>query len=329
MPDTSQQYTHNSSKYTYERVDEKGVVHYYSGDSMADMLTASKLDSIYEKIQLTQKEIDQKAFEREKAFYDSIAPYVFIALVLNVIIIYRFGNQWKNYLQMKWYGYLSKKALPNITALLKKEYPFYNTLREIDQEKFAKRVFQFSAGKHFEFHEYWDEKEKIEYLVSASAVQLTFGLDDFMLSYFNTIVIHHKGYHFGLYQTEFQGHVQDKEIHLSWEYFKRGIENTTDRENVGLHEMAHALAYECFNVGGQGDRHFRNEFANFSAVARPIFNDMQLGNYTILGSYAATNYHEFWAVCVEVFFEQPLQLQIELPELYVVMKKLLKQDLLS
>jgi MtfA peptidase len=329
MPDSLQQYTHNSPAYTYERVDKKGVVHYYSGDNIEVLLKAAELDSISEKRQTTQDEIDQKVYERQKAFYDSITPYVFLSLIFVVVLLHRFGNRWLTYLKTKWYGFLSKNELPNIITLLKKEYPFYNTLNNADQEKFAKRVFQFKSSKFFDFDHDWDDEDKIKYLVSASAVQLTLGLDDFMLSYFSTIVIHHKGYHFGLYRAEFQGHVQDREIHLSWEYFKRGIDNPTDRENVGLHEMAHALAYECFNVGGQGDSHFRNEFANFSTVGRPIFNNMQLGNYTILGSYAATNYHEFWAVCVEVFFEQPQQLYNELPELYIAIKKLLRQDLLS
>ncbi len=329
MSDSLKQYAHNNPIYTYERVDDKGVVHYYSGDNMEDLLQASKLDSIHERYFPTQEQKDKIAFQKEKAFYDSITPYVFLAIIFVVVTLHRFGNRWLTYLKTKWYSYTSKKHLPEIMLILENEYPFYRSLNDSDKVKFAKRVYQFSESKFFIFDHDWEKEETIRYLVSASAIQLTLGLDDFMLAYFTRIVIHHKGYHFGFYQSEFQGHILGREIHLSWEYFKRGIDNPTDRENVGLHEMAHALAYECFNVGGQGDIHFRNEFANFSAVGRPIFNNMQLGQYTILGSYAATNYHEFWAVCVEVFFEQPLQLYNELPELYIAIKKLLKQDLLA
>jgi len=49
----------------------------------------------------------------------------------------------------------------------------------------------------------------------------------------------------------------------------------------------------------------------------------------MLGSYAATNYQEFWAVCVENFFERPSSLKIQLPELYAAICKLLNQDLLE
>jgi Mlc titration factor MtfA (ptsG expression regulator) len=55
---------------------------------------------------------------------------------------------------------------------------------------------------------------------------------------------------------------------------------------------------------------------------------MQNGISNILGSYAATNYNEFWAVAVENFFERPKQMKDALPELYQAMCLLLNQDTL-
>ena len=46
----------------------------------------------------------------------------------------------------------------------------------------------------------------------------------------------------------------------------------------------------------------------------------------ILGEYAATNYHEFWAVAVEVFLENPVRLRHELGSLYEALAKVLNQD---
>jgi MtfA peptidase len=53
---------------------------------------------------------------------------------------------------------------------------------------------------------------------------------------------------------------------------------------------------------------------------------MQEGNRNLLGEYAAVNYHEFWAVSVETFFENPVCLIQDLPELYQAMVSLLRQD---
>ena len=38
------------------------------------------------------------------------------------------------------------------------------------------------------------------------------------------------------------------------------------------------------------------------------------------------NYHEFWAVSVETFFENPVCMRLDLPDLYQAMVDLLRQD---
>ena len=50
------------------------------------------------------------------------------------------------------------------------------------------------------------------------------------------------------------------------------------------------------------------------------------GQKNILGDYAGTNYHEFWAVSVEVFFENPIRFRHELPHLFNAISRLLRQD---
>jgi Mlc titration factor MtfA (ptsG expression regulator) len=126
------------------------------------------------------------------------------------------------------------------------------------------------------------------------------------------------------------GHVDQTGIYLSWDNFIKGISSQTPNCNVGLHEMAHALAYVNFITQTEEDKHFKKEFPNFSKVARPIFTSMQQGGAkNLLGDYAATNYHEFWAVAVEIFFESPVQFRHELPELYEAMATVLNQDPLS
>jgi hypothetical protein len=125
------------------------------------------------------------------------------------------------------------------------------------------------------------------------------------------------------------GHVDQTGIYLSWDNFIKGISGQTPNCNVGLHEMGHALTYVNFITQTEEDKHFKNEFTNFSKVARPIFTSMQTGAKNLLGDYAATNYHEFWAVSVEVFFENPVQFRHELPELYEAMASVLNQDPLN
>ncbi|HLZ89536.1 MAG TPA: zinc-dependent peptidase [Puia sp.] len=215
-------------------------------------------------------------------------------------------------------------------SVVSRHFRYYNRLGLEDQRRFLFRTWLFQHSKNFHYIEVQQSAE-MPILVSAAAVQLTFGLDKFKLNYFDDIFILRDDYHYGFYSRPFMGHVDQTGIYLSWDNFMRGITGQTANCNVGLHEMAHALAYVNFITQTEEDKHFKKEFPNFSKVARPIFTSMQGegGTRNLLGDYASTNYHEFWAVAVEVFFESPVQFRHELPDLYAAMSRVLNQDPLA
>jgi len=216
-------------------------------------------------------------------------------------------------------------------SVVSHHFRYYNRLGLEEQRKFLFRTYLFQHAKNFHYIEV-EPSAEMPILVSAAAVQLTFGLDKFKLNYFDDIFILRDDYHYGYYSRPFMGHVDQTGIYLSWDNFIKGISGQTDNCNVGLHEMAHALAYVNFVTQTEEDRHFKREFPNFSKVARPIFTSMQQGEVrakNLLGDYAATNYHEFWAVAVEVFFESPVAFRHEMPELYEAMACVLNQDPLN
>jgi MtfA peptidase len=221
-------------------------------------------------------------------------------------------------------------------SVISRHFRYYNRLNLEEQRKFLFRTYLFQHAKNFHYIEV-QETTEMPILVSAAAVQLTFGLDKFKLNYFDDIFILRDDYHYGFYSRPFMGHVDQTGIYLSWDNFIKGISGQTANCNVGLHEMAHALAYVNFITQTEEDKHFKREFPNFSKVARPIFTAMQQVEgrdgegraKNLLGDYAATNYHEFWAVAVEVFFESPVPFRHELPELYEAMACVLNQDPLN
>jgi len=216
-------------------------------------------------------------------------------------------------------------------AVVSRHFRYYTRLGLEEQRKFLFRTYLFQHSKNFHYIEV-EQCAEMPILVSAAAVQLTFGLDKFKLNYFDDIFILRDDYHYGFYSRPFMGHVDQTGIYLSWDNFIKGISGQTANCNVGLHEMAHALAYVNFVTQTEEDKHFKREFPNFSKVARPIFTSMQQGEVrakNLLGDYAATNYHEFWAVAVEVFFESPVAFRHEMPELYEAMACVLNQDPLN
>lgn len=251
---------------------------------------------------------------------------VFIIVVIVGMILLQYpAIEWFNKLSVKrqYTKFLVHETFYH--SVVSRYFKYYNRLSHEEQKKFLFRAYLFKKAKKFHYIEVAETPE-MPILVSAVCAQLTLGLDKYHLNYFRDIYVLRDDYHYGFYSRPFQGHVDHSGIYLSWDNFMKGIRGQTPNCNVGLHEMAHALAYVNFITQTEEDKHFKKEFKNFSKVARPIFNAIQEGKKTILGDYAGTNYHEFWAVSVEVFFENPVRMKHELPELYDAMARLLKQD---
>lgn len=247
------------------------------------------------------------------------------SLILGTILLQSPATEWFNKLNNKrqYKKFLTQEIFYH--SVISRHFKYYNKLSLTEQKKFLFRTFLFRKSKRFHYIEV-SETPEMPILVSAVSVQLTLGLEKYQMNYFRDIYVLRDDYHYGFYSRPFQGHVDHSGIYLSWDNFMKGIRGHTPNCNVGLHEMGHALAYVNFITQTEEDKHFKKEFKNFSKVARPIFNAIQEGKKTILGDYAGTNYHEFWAVSVEVFFENPVRFKHELPELYDAMSRLLRQD---
>jgi len=256
-----------------------------------------------------------------------------IIFLLIVVVVGGFG--FAKYMRNRYLAQRVKEMYENkhksYDAILQEYIPYYRKLSEPEKDRFLKRTLIFKATKRFAFVE-MQEEEHMSLLISASAIQLTFGLQHFLMEHFNKIYIMKHDYHFGLFNVPFQGHVNEDGIYLSWNNFLRSYANYTDGDNVGLHEMAHALAYINFpehEHDGEDEAFQQRWLKLFTKAGKEVFNRMQAGETTFLGSYAATNYQEFWAVCVENFFERPERFKAQLPELYYAICKLLNQDMLK
>jgi len=253
---------------------------------------------------------------------------VIIALVLGILLLNRPVTLLfqRLYTKHQYKRFIAAETFYH--SVISRHLKYYNRLGLEEQRKFLFRTYQFQHSKNFHYIEV-EQNAEMPILVSAAAVQLTFGLEKFKLNYFDDIFILRDDYHYGFYSRPFMGHVDQSGIYLSWDNFVKGMSGQTPNCNVGLHEMGHALAYVNFVTRTEEDKHFTKEFHNFSKIARPIFTAMQGGAKNLLGDYAATNYHEFWAVAIELFFENSVQFRHELPELYEAMSRVLNQDPLS
>ena len=196
----------------------------------------------------------------------------------------------------------------------------------MEQSRFESRVIHFINTKTFSGRENFEVTPEVKVTVAASAVQLTFGLETWDLSFFNHILMYASDY-----KSPSTGKYHKGETNMggfmcfSWKAFLEGNAEPHDKINLGLHEFAHALRFNGIR-GDETDYFFENYFPRWLSCAlneyRKLKNDF--GN-SIFRKYGGVNINEFFSVAVETFFELPLEFKAYSPELYKHTSILLNQ----
>ncbi|MBX2924651.1 MAG: zinc-dependent peptidase [Chitinophagaceae bacterium] len=213
-------------------------------------------------------------------------------------------------------------------TVLTKHFPYYNKLLDIDRERFISRLKKFIDTKIFIIHDKKGYRE-MPILISASAVQLTFGLKKFLLSHFNIIQIFPEAF-VGLEPFRILiGNVTGNTINIAWKQFLEGYKNKYDLQNVGLHEMAHALYYQNFETELSIDKDFKDSFRKFNSIGDKIYHVEKILTIGLYSEYAIRDFQEFWAESIEIYFKSPDRLQLHYPELYRALCDILNQDPLN
>jgi hypothetical protein len=107
---------------------------------------------------------------------------------------------------------------------------------------------------------------------------------------------------------------------LSWDDVRHGASDAGDGDNVVFHEFAHQLDQENPGSDGAPLLERRSQYAAWARVLSQEYEELQRlverHKKSLLNPYAAKNPAEFFAVVTETFFERPLILKREKPELY-------------
>ena len=120
---------------------------------------------------------------------------------------------------------------------------------------------------------------------------------------------------------------------LSWEHSEHGAGDPNDGHNVVFHEFAHQLD----NLSGQTDGMpvlaRGQDYAEWERVFNTAFQqhvwNVRSGRPTYIDAYGTMNPQEFFAVTVELFFENPRALRHEASALYRELKTLFGLDPLT
>lgn len=320
-------------------------------------------DSLLQKLISFQRLHKENKFLQEKASYDSLGNKMEVVIILIFIafIFYAFyrkkkrknnpfaeddkdwieiGTRRKNYFEEEEYvqtikipeynfliynGKDLKFSTEEIEAVLNKYFPYFQKLSTGEKIRFLQRHKKFMTQKIFKINDKSGFKE-MPILLSATAIQLSFGLEEYMLPYYKYINIFPNEF-LGVepYVRFLEGNVSGNSINISWKHYLQGYENLENGQNVGLHEMAHA--YYCQNMVCQDERDhvFVQAYNNFDIVSNTVFKNELLSTEKLYSNYGLKNLQEFWAESVEIFFERPSAMLQQYPDLYTTITLLLNQ----
>ncbi len=113
---------------------------------------------------------------------------------------------------------------------------------------------------------------------------------------------------------------QTGSVVLSWQSVEEGADNTEDGRNVVIHEFAHQIDQYDGDADGlpilkrKGD--YRRWAQAFAASYDKLCDRVNRRRKTVMDPYGATNPAEFFAVATETFFEKPVQMEREHPDVY-------------
>lgn len=216
-----------------------------------------------------------------------------------------------------------------IVNILTKRFPYFNSLNQLQKNKFFERLDAFMKTKAFKTHDIRGFKE-MPVLISATAIQFSFGLEKYLLPQFEFIHFYPEEFVHTNSPTGFlEGNVSGRSINISWKHFLQGFQYPDDGHNVGLHEMAHAYYWQNFISKENTDKDFVSTFSGYNNTANKILKLEKSPGNDLFSDYGLKNSQEFWAESVELFFEKPGLMNQLHPELYSSLRILLNQDPLN
>jgi len=218
--------------------------------------------------------------------------------------------------------------------ILEQRVVFYHNLDAAGKKRFERDVMRFISNVRITgVQTDVDITDKL--LVASSAAIPVFGFPDWDYTFLDEVLLYP-----GSFDSKYTinskeetitgmvgtgGTMEDKMI-LSKPALHAGFDNSSDKQNVGIHEFIHLLDKEDGTIDGIPAALNGKTFAlPWLELIKAKTLEIMKGNSDI-NEYGATHEREFLAVAGEYFFERPQLLQKNHPELYDLLAKAFQQD---
>ena len=227
-------------------------------------------------------------------------------------------------------------------AILRSHVPIVRRLPADLQRQLRKHIQVFLAEKSFVGCDGLAVTDEMRVTIAAQACLLLLNRPDHYYPRLHQVLVYPGPFVVERPRTDGIGLVRDEyrvlsgeswahgQVILSWPDVLEGAQVVDDGRNVTIHEFAHQLDQEKGHANGAPDlagfqrypRWSRVMGQEYGALQERLLND----EASVLDPYAATDPAEFFAVCSEVFFEQPQRMAAEHPALYGELSRLYRVD---
>ena len=227
------------------------------------------------------------------------------------------------------YFYLfPKKLVANQRQVLLNEFPFYTKLSDRKKIYFEHRVKEFVTHYQFIGKEELLVTAEMKIIIAGTYIMLTFGMRDYLVDLFKTIIIYPSVYFSNTNQQYHKGEFNPmmKVVAFSWEDFVLGHKTANDNINLGLHEFSHVLHINCLKSNNASAIIFFDEFNKVVDYYNDENLNKKLSEKGYFRQYAFENQFEFISVVLEHFFETPQVFKTQYPELFQHISSMINFD---
>lgn len=217
--------------------------------------------------------------------------------------------------------------------------PHWRVLDDAERERLEATIVHLLVDKRWEAARGFALDDEIRVTIAAQAALLALGLPDDAYDDVGTIIVHPTTMRLtGPRPGPVHGTMTDSPrsllgqahydgpVIIAWDAARASARHPERGHNVVFHEFAHKLDMRDGLVDGTPPLRSEAERRRWIAVCSEELELLRRGPDELLGSYAATNPAEFFAVATELFFGTPVELEAAKPELYDVLRGFYRQD---
>jgi Mlc titration factor MtfA (ptsG expression regulator) len=227
-------------------------------------------------------------------------------------------------------------------AMLRRNFPLYSRLPDEDRGELHGHIHVFLDEKKFEGCGGLELTDEVRVTIAAQACLLLLHRETDYFPVMTSIFVYPSLFFAEVAEedeagivTEFQedrsGEAWDYgPVVLSWEDALVGASGEEGGYNSVIHEFVHQLDLENGAADGVPQLDGGEQYAEWERVFTEAYERFErrldAGRHTVLDEYGAEGPDEFFAVAAEHFFQTPVELRDEAPELYEQLRMYFRQD---